>query len=376
MTFVSVEMTAEPATLAIEALQRLQDRWEGWEPNDGDLEVIQIETIAPMVADAVSVASEVPDAVFRAYGTQLIGEPYRVGAPAVGSATFTAIDDAGYESDDVIQIAVSGQAFITDDLVIIPLGQTSVTQTITCLLEGTAGNGLSGAADPITAVSWLDTINVPTPTGAGVEAEDDDAYQDRLNEFLQLQSTTLVTARDFELMALQQPGIGRAKASFSQARKVTVTVTDPDGEIVPSQVKADLASLYDDYRQVNTEFAIVDPTYTTIAVHFEVVALPDFDNDELQGRCQSAVENWLSPARWGTPQNLREDSEGNVWLDSETVVRYSELLRILSVDGVRYVKTPQTTLNGGTTDITLASTPTNPHPLTRPGTIDGVVANS
>jgi hypothetical protein len=376
MTFVSVDMTGDAATMSLEALQRLQDRWDGWEPNDGDLEVIQIETLAPLVADAIDVASEVPDAIFRAYGTQLVGESYRVGTPAVGSATFAALDNAGYQSDDVVQIALAGQAFVTDDLLIIPAGQTEVTQTITALVEGDVANGLNGAADPITALSWIDTITVTDLTGGGVEAEDDDAYQDRLSDFLQLQSTTLVTARDYELMALQQPGVGRAKATFDQARKVIVTVTDEDGEAVPQPIKDNLVALFEGYRQVNTLYSVVDPLYTTITVTFQVVALPDYDNADLHDRAVAAVENWLSPASWGIPQGQREDAQTTTWLDSETIVRYSELLRVLSIDGVRYVDSANTRLNGGTADVALTATPTQPHPLTRPGSIDGTVLSA
>jgi hypothetical protein len=371
MTFISVDFGATDASsLAGDALLRLQDRWDGWEPNDGDLEVVQIETIAPMVADAIAVASEVPDAIFRAYGTQLIGEPYQVGVAATGSATFTALDSTGYDSVDAVQIAVGGQSFITDGPVVVPAGETSVTQPVTALVEGVAANDLGGLATPISAVSWVDTITVSTTSG-GVDPEDDDAYQDRLNDFLKLQSTTLVTARDFELMAMNDPRIGRAKATFDNARKVIVTITDPNGEaITDAAVKTDLAALFGDYRQVNTLYSIVDPLYTTIDVVYKVVALPDYEPADVSTRAHDAVVSWLSPANWGVPASLgtAEDSQGS-WLDSETVVRYSELLRVLSVDGVRYVDTTVTRLNGGTADITLTSSPTQPHPLTRPGTI-------
>jgi hypothetical protein len=313
MTFISVDFGATDASsLAGDALLRLQDRWDGWEPNDGDLEVVQIETIAPMIADAIAVASEVPDAIFRA----------------------------------------------------------SVTQPVTALVEGVAANDLGGLAVPISAVAWVDTITVSTTSG-GVDPEDDDAYQDRLNDFLKLQSTTLVTARDFELMAMNDPRIGRAKATFDNARKVIVTLTQANGEaITDPTVKTDLAALYADYRQVNTLYSIVNPLYTTINVVYKVVALPEYEPADVSTRAHDAVVSWLSPANWGVPTSLgtAEDSQGS-WLDSETVVRYSELLRVLSVDGVRYVDTTVTRLNGGTADVTLTSSPTQPHPLTRPGTV-------
>ena len=69
------------------------------------------------------------------------------------------------------------------------------------------------------------------------DPEDDAAYQDRLADRLLLQSTTLVTAADYQLMALEVSGVGRALAIGDQARKVTVALTDSAGEPVVQSVK-------------------------------------------------------------------------------------------------------------------------------------------
>lgn len=373
MAFVEVPFTTSADQLAVDAINRLQDRWDGWEPNDGDLEVIQIETVAPMAQDAVEVAASVPEAIFRNYGTQLVGEAYRPGQPAVGQASFTAIDATGYSTEDVVQIAIGQFGFQTDDPLVIAPGQTSISVAVTAIEDGIEYNGQSGIADLVTALPWVDLVTISSPTGGGVEPETDEQYADRLSEFLRLQSTTLVTAQDFVLMALQQPGVGRATASFSQAREVTVTVTDAAGELVPTQIKTDLAALYADYRQVNTLYEVIDPNYTTITVTFSLVALPGYDLTDVHDRAIAAAQDWLSPANWGRPVNTGEGVSDD-WLINSTVVRYSELVRVLSVNGVRYVDTTATTLNGGTADVTLPTPPANPVPLTRPGTITGTVA--
>jgi len=192
---------------------------------------------------------------------------------------------------------------------------------------------------------------------------------DRLADRLQLQTTTLVTGHDFELMALQVPGVGRATAMVNQARQVTVALTDEAGEAItggtgPGSIKGTVLDLFDDYRQVNTTYSVIDPTYTTINVTATVVSLPDYEPAAIDTACEGAIADWLSPLNWGRPRGVEGPTDD--WLN-DTVVRYSELLRVLAQPGVRYVQSA--TLNGGTADINLTGTA----PLTRPGTINVTV---
>lgn len=363
MPFIRVSLTSDTQSLADAAVQRLVDQWPDWTPDDADLEVIQIETIAPMAQNTAEVASIVPDAIFRAYGTKLLGLPYLTGAPARGVATFTALDAVGYDSQIPVEIALQGMAFTTDSPVVIPAGQDSVDAPITCSTDGNDGNGLFGSADLTTAVPWIDMVVVNAATAGGVDPEGDPAYQDRLSDRLQLQATTLVAGRDFELMAVQQPGIGRALAIVGQARQVTVAVTNEVGLNVAGPDKDLLAELYDGYRQVNTNYSIIDATRTPIDVTFTLVALPGQDPVDLHDRAVAAVQEWLDPMAWGRPQNV---SDTSIWQQS-TIVRYNELIRVVSVFGTAYVKAA--TLNGGTADVNLPGVA----PLTTPGSITGGV---
>lgn len=368
MPFIIVPFTLDPDTLADEALDRLADAWDGWEGSDGDLEVIQIETLAPMASDVAEAAATVPDAIFRNYGLKLLGLPYEPGAPAVGTATFTAIDSLGHNSVTPIEFDLGGYAFTTDEPVVIAAGSSTATASFAANTIGVDANDQSGFGDPITPLAWLSSIEVTNPTEGGSEAETDEDYQDRLADRLILQTTTLVTGRDFELMALQVDGVGRAMALPNQARQVTVALTDPEGEPIPdppaSTIKDDVLQLFDDYRQVNTQYSVIDPTYTTINVTFSVAVAGDFQPDAVLVNCTAAVNQWLDPTYWGRPHSTETPASVETWVN-EPVVRLSELYRVLAIPGVRYVATA--TLNGGTSDINLAGTA----PLTRPGTVVG-----
>jgi hypothetical protein len=361
--FISVPFTIDAETLADEALDRLADAWDDWEGSDGDLEVIQIESLAPMAADVGEAASIVPDAIFRNYGQRLLGVTYQAGAPALGTAVFTAIDNVGYATTAPVELDLGGVAFSTDDVVVIAAGQTTVSVDITANETGVDGNGQSGFADLMTPLPWVSQVQVATPTSAGAEAETDEEYQDRLADRLLLQTTTLITGRDFEIMAMQVDGVGRAMAMPNQARAVVVALTDSAGEPVAAAVKTTVLGLFDDYRQVNTTYSVIDATYTTINVTYTVAVVPGYEPATVLSACTAAINEWLSPANWGSPRTTDGDP-GDQWLN-DTVVRFSELQRTLAVLGVRYVQAA--TLNGGTADINLTGTA----PLTRPGTITG-----
>lgn len=367
MPFVIVPFVTDADTLADGALDRLQEHWDDWEPNDADLEVILTETLAPIAQDVVETAATVPDSIFRQYGTKLLGEPYQEALPATGTATFTALDASGWNASDtledgLVEITLQGVAFTTDEPLIIPIGDTTVDATITALEVGAYANGLSGAADLITALPWVALITIDDPTAHGVDGEDDLAYQDRLADLLQLQAKTLVTGRDFEIMALQDPRVGRAVAIVGTARQVTVAITDQAGEPCDADTKADLAATYALYRQVNTTYNVIDPTYTDIDATFQVVALPGYDLELVRQTVIAAITDWLDPANWGKPPDA---DVGDAWvLDNH--IYYNELLRICAQPGVRYVK--DATLNGAKVDVLMAGTVALPHPDSIDGT--------
>lgn len=355
MPFTTVPFTTDAESLADDALARLQEHWEDWEPNDADLEVIIIETLSGIAQDAIETASEVPTAIFRQFGEEILGVPYQGAEAAEGVATFTAVDAAGYDStqtspddDGLVQIAVGTVAFETDDPVIILPGETTVDVAVTATELGTVGNGLSGNAEMITALAWVSLITVAAPTTGGVDAESDADYLDRIADRMQLRAETLVTGRDFEVAALAFPAVGRAVAIVGSPREVTVAVTDADGEALSSDVKDEIEAYYSEHRQVNTVYNVVDPQYSNIAVTFTAVSLPGYENAALEDLIISSVSQWLSPANWGKPANMEE---GTTWvLDNK--VRYNELLRVIGqVPGVRYVS--DATLNGARVDVTM-----------------------
>src|SRR5689334_15800313 len=90
MTFIYVPVDGietDAAALADGAVDRLKARWDGWEPNEGDPEVVVIEELAPMAANAAEATVRVPPAVLRTVATKLHGITYTAATPARGTLT-------------------------------------------------------------------------------------------------------------------------------------------------------------------------------------------------------------------------------------------------------------------------------------------------
>lgn len=355
--FVNVDIAVDEQTLADDAVSNLQAAWPSWEPNDGDLEVVMIETLAAMAADVAEVAASVPAAIFRDYGTKLLGVAYQDGVEATTTLTFTVPDAAGYLIPAGTEVDIDGYAFLVDDDTVVDPGETTVAGVpVSCSVVGVEANGLGDNASMISALAFVTNVAVDDPTAGGVDAETDDEYLDRLNLALRLRARSLVTARDYELVALQQDGIARATAATTGERAVRVAVTDADGQVVSTAIKNELQALYNELRLVNVQPSIVDPTYTSVDVGYVVKRYAGFEAADLETRIDAAIAGYLSPASWGVPRTTG-DIDTAQWLNDPVVRQYKLIDLIGNVEGVDYVDA--VTLSGATNLVTNSSFETN-----------------
>lgn len=372
--FVDVEIETDAQTLADDAIDRLKSQWPGWEPNDGDLEVVQIEAIAPMAANAAEVAARMPAAALRTFGTKLLGEPFGVGSPARTTVTFPLVDTTGYTIPANTEIEIDGYSFTVDVQSIVPSGLSAASGiAVTSLDRSEEVNGLTGTnVSRVSALAFVtDPITLDAPTAGGSSPQTDAEYQNTISRRLLLQAKTLVTPRDYVLWALDTAGIGRAYAVHTGDRAVTVVVATEEGEIVADVVKDLLTADYALYRLVNTVVTLEDPTYTTIDVVYEVKALPGFVFADLEARIDAMLAELLSPAVWGRPKS--GESTLGAWLN-DPIVRANVLIdRIADVEGVDYVAAVSIEGDAGLaegSDWIMDGT----YALPRPGTMTGGVA--
>jgi hypothetical protein len=371
--YVELTFTTDEQTLQDAAIANLQATWTDWEPNDGDLEVVLIETLAPYAVAAAQEAAAMPPAAFIALGTKLYGIPYGEGVPASTTVTLTFQDSAGnYLVSAGSEFDLGGYAFSTVLDVISAVGEDTATGVQVVASDvGTAYNDLTDAAwASVTLPVWVTDLATEAPTAGGVDPQDDYDYLNMLSRELQLRGRMIVTLPDFELVAVDTEGVGRAYAVTDSARNVTVTLTDPEGEPVTAAVKDELAAIYAQATLVNVTTVLADATYTEVSVVYEVMRLPGFDSTQLQASIDATLEQLLSPTGWGTVSVGQPGSAATSWA-SDNTVRITKLISVIgNVPGVAWVVNDSILINGANADLVMPGTVALPTPGTMTGTVD------
>jgi hypothetical protein len=383
--YIDVPITTNPEALADAAFSFLQGQVSGWSPNAGNLEVILIESLARMVADARDVASAVPRSIFRYYGNSLIGVPPISDVKASVNSTWTLIDNKGYTIPAGTQVGLRAAgdeliAFETAYEVVVPSGSTATAAggvTLIAVLPGIEGNNLTGTVELIDTFDWISSIVTVGATSGGVDAESDDAYLNRLASELRLLTPRPILPQDFAIIAMADPGVGRAMAldgynpanqTENNERMIALSLIDTSGEIVSSIVKSRVLSLLDSEREVNFVVNAVDPTYNTINVTCTYKVVTGADPTIVDGNVRAALQNYLSPGTWGSP-SFSESANPDDWVNAP-VIRYLELATVINnVANVNYITALTFAINPaalGTADVTM----TGRVPLPRPGTIN------
>ena len=164
-------------------------------------------------------------------------------------------------------------------------------------------------------------------------------------------------------VAVTTPTAGVA-ASWNNERFCAVAVVAADGTGCGDVVKAAALTYLDGLREVCFEVRVIDPTWTSIGVTFQVAVVDGWDRDNTVASAVAAVTSFLDPSTYAGGGESPPQ-----WRTGHDTIRYLTLARVIGdVPGVDYLAA--LTINGGTADVTLAGVA----PLPRPGTITGTAA--
>ena len=368
----------------------LAGRAPGWEAADGNLDTWLIEAFSAEAANLRELVVDVPSAIFRTFGEQIMGVTSRVASPALASATFTAIDDQGYVIEAGFQLAIprSGNESIAFEVVSeveILAGQTETAPGVVSLAAVTPGegsNGLLGPVEVIEPVDWVQSVVLTAPTAGGDDGQTDEQYLDELSQLMRLVALRPVLPGDFATLALTIPGVGRAVAmdgydpdtdTWNHDRTVTVVVTDEQGEPLPESIKQQVDDYLQSKREVNFVINVIDAQYEDVDVSSELVTFTGYDPAVVRETVINALTAYLSPANWRLGLSSPSMYGGEVISGpppegGHSVVRQYELAVVLNSGlGVDYVET--ILIDGVDDDFALSGLTTLP----RPGAIDAAV---
>lgn len=383
-TYEGYPIETDPTALAEDAYLWLQERWPTWLPDSANFDAGTIDAHARMLAELRDLAANVPDGIFKRYGP-LAGVPVTSEAPAVTSATLTAIDAQGYtlEAGAVFGIRASGDVlvrFTVDaDVTIAPGGTVSAVGEVDLTAEeaGADANGLGGAAVVAELVDrtlpWLSSLTLTAATTGGATEEPDPDYLDRLATELQLAAPRPIAPEDFSVFAKRNPAVDRAvtidlyqpaagsgsipngvgAGATDVERAVTVYVVDEEGLDPGVPVRTAVQADLDARREVGFLVYVGVVVYQAVSVTFTAKCYPAWDPADVEVRAEAAVAEWLSPRDWG----VTAFSDERDWVFDDTV-RLGELVEVLNrVEGLWRVTGPglngMPQINGAAADLTL-----------------------
>lgn len=371
--------------LAQDAFDYLAAHVPGWSPSPGNLESILIEAMARMVAEAGEVASDVPRSIFRYFGASVVSLPPQDATFASGDSTWTMIDNAGYTipAGTRVGIPAAGDelvAFAVVSNVTVPPGSTATAAgevQLAAVVAGEEGSGLTADPELIDALDYVADISLVGTTTGGLDAESDEDYLNRLRAEFQLFSPRPILPDDFATLAQRIAGVDRALAidgynplddTDNNERMITVVPVNENGDPVSSGTKAAVDADLQARREVNFVVHVIDPTYTTIDVTWEAVALPDYDTATVEAEAEVAVAAYIDPANWGQPRTSNERE----WID-QPVMRYLEVAQVINnVEGIDYITSLTLGLGGGaqsSADVNLDGPAAMPMLGTQSGTV-------
>lgn len=385
MTYVSIPIETDEDLTSAEAFDYIASQFDGWAPSEGQLDTWLIMAVARLASDLKDTASGVSTDIFRYFG-RLMGVTPFDDIPASVITNWTLTDTAGHTILAGTRVGVYDENLDTHEFLVaadtvVPAG-TAVANgiQITSANAGTLDNGLGAngsQAIPLDGTVWVASITLTSATGGGADAEEDDAYMDRLSSVLTTMSPRPILANDFAILARDIAGVDKAIAidgynpansSYNNERMIAVAVTDSAGNAVSGTIKTSVQTYLDGLREVNFVVNVIDPTYTTIDVQWDVNMWPGYDSATLSTNINAAIAAFLNPATWGQPPG----GDPNLWY-ARSVVKVNDLIAAIgNVDGVKDVNTVTMRTGAGsfaTTDITIAGAA----PLPRTGTTTGTV---
>ena len=350
----------DPEDVYNAALLVLQTRNPDWVPESTNIEVMLLEAMSMLVAEAIFSVNQLPKIQVQAQ-LALLGVERNAGTQPTVTVEFETVGTAGITipaATTVVLTLETGDVyeFETDSQLIIPADSSTGTITATAIQYGSLANGTPSGTTLDLRSDIVDIFGVTTTTDVanGADAEEDEAWLERGIQRLQRLTETLVVPQHFTNYALENTNVSRATTidayeppsgtPGSDGGHVTVFVYGSSGALTTEQ-KNDLKAEMEEISSANLIIHIEDPDVVSVDIEVDVVKFPSYETATVEDNITAALDDYLSEQSW----------------DWNQYVRCNELIALVSnVDGVDYVSV----LTDPAANIDLGSIA----PLTTPGT--------
>jgi uncharacterized phage protein gp47/JayE len=213
--------------------------------------------------------------------------PASVATGAVTFARFAPVSSALIRVGTIVRTADSNRNFAVSldpanaawtaaqNGYLLAAGVASLTVPVTAATAGSAGNVQAGTISLIAAaIPGVDTVNNPTPTAGGLDAESDDALRMRFAGYINTRSRATTQAIGNAIASVQQGLQYTIQENVSQSgapQPGCFVVTVDDGTGAPSAaLLSQVATAIEAVRPLGVIWTVVAPVVTTASVSLAI----------------------------------------------------------------------------------------------------------
>lgn len=288
----------------------------GYTPNEGDTEILLIESLALEVAEAIVAVNRLPGAVVQAL-LLLAGVSPDYGAPPSATATVVFGDDLGHTvpSGTRVNLRLSDGSSVTflvepPGLTVMPGSDSGAVSLIGDVFTARAnGVGAGALLEMADQVPFVDRVTLASPVVDGRDPESDGQWRDRGVQRLSRLSDALVLPRHFQAAALERPEVAAALAldNYDPATgpgvgdnpgHVTVAVLGDGGAALSTEAKEAIRLALDERAVGVLVVHVVDATLTAVDVATVIVPVAGTDFAVVTQNVRDALTAYLDPLAW------------------------------------------------------------------------------
>lgn len=245
-----------------------------------------------------------------------------LGLPYKQSKLTTAFDPTNFLQTDTYGISPSNTTltvrYLVGGGVTSNIGSNNLTQVSNISNVSFINSNL----DPTTSNYIFSTLAVNNPEAASGGSDGDTLEEIRQNSLVTFQSQLRnVTPSDYLVRALSMPSnYGSIAKAYTEAVKIEnlqigetpsvldlyVLGYDGNGKLttVSDTVKNNLKTYLYEYRMINDSIRIRDAYVINIGVNFEIIALPNFNSNEVLINCINTLKTYFNTEKWSINQPI------------------------------------------------------------------------
>lgn len=194
-------------------------KFPGWVPQEPDIAVLLLESLATVVDELAFMTNRVPDAILTGL-LALMGATLNIGVACTATVTVTAGDLLGHTLPLGSQFVLTLNGPIPQQVILqttaaltIAAAATTGTVAVTATANGVAANGVAAgtALGVVASTAWIDRAVLATAVTAGADPETSTAFLLRASQRMRRITDSYVRAEDLQARALEAPAAVRAR---------------------------------------------------------------------------------------------------------------------------------------------------------------------